>query len=76
MAEVMAIPIGTARGRLQRARARLEEEMQRLADSPRDLASTVARLDDWAAECREHLDSYRVDAVLASGATARRPASV
>jgi RNA polymerase sigma-70 factor (ECF subfamily) len=77
MAEVMGIPIGTARGRLQRARTRLEEEMQRLAESPQDLASTVARLDDWAAECRERLDSYRVDdPVPASDATARRPASV
>ena len=76
MAEVMGIPIGTARGRLQRARTRLEEEMQRLADSPHDLASTMERLDDWAAECRERLDSYRVDPVPASGATARRPASV
>jgi RNA polymerase sigma-70 factor (ECF subfamily) len=77
MAEVMGIPIGTARGRLQRARTRLEEEMQRLADSPHDLASTIARLDDWAAECRERMDSYRVEPLLAaSGATARRPASV
>ena len=78
MAEVMGIPIGTARGRLQRARTRLEEEMQRLAESPHDLASTMARLDDWAAECRERLDSYRArDPLLAaSGATARRPASV
>jgi hypothetical protein len=50
--------------------------MQRLADSPRNLASTMARLDDWAAECRERMDSYRVDAVPASDATARRPASV
>jgi RNA polymerase sigma-70 factor (ECF subfamily) len=77
MAEVVGIPIGTARGRLQRARTRLEEEMQRLAESPQDLASTMARLDDWAAECRERLDSYRVDdPVVASDATARRPASV
>ncbi len=59
MAEVLGIPIGTARGRLQRARARLEQVMQRLAESPQDLASTLARLDDWAAECRARLDSYR-----------------
>jgi RNA polymerase sigma-70 factor (ECF subfamily) len=78
MAEVMGIPIGTARGRLQRARTRLEEEMRRLAESPQDLASTMARLDDWAAECRERLDAYRVDppAAAASADTARRPASV
>jgi RNA polymerase sigma-70 factor (ECF subfamily) len=59
MAEVIGIPVGTARGRLQRARTRLEEAMQRLAESPQDLSSTLARLDDWAAECRERLDSYR-----------------
>ena len=53
------IPVGTARGRLQRARTRLEEAMQRLAGSPEELSSTMARLDDWAAECRERLDSYR-----------------
>ena len=78
MAEVLAIPIGTARGRLQRARTRLEDAMRRLAESPHDLASTLARLDDWAAECREHLGSYRVDDPMpaATAATARRPASV
>jgi RNA polymerase sigma-70 factor (ECF subfamily) len=59
MAEVIGIPVGTARGRLQRARAHLEEAIQRLAESPQDLSSTMARLDDWAAECRERLDSYR-----------------
>ena len=55
MAEVIGIPVGTVRGRLQRARARLEETIRRLAESPEDLSSTLARLDDWAAECREHL---------------------
>ena len=61
MADVLGIPVGTARGRLQRARTRLEDVMQRIADSPQDLASTLARLDDWAAECRARLDSYRVE---------------
>jgi RNA polymerase sigma-70 factor, ECF subfamily len=61
MAEVLGIPIGTARGQLQRARDRLEGVMQRLAESPQDLSSTLARLDDWAAECRERLDSYRAE---------------
>jgi len=59
MAAVLGIPLGTARGRLQRARTRLEQVMQRLAESPEDLTSTLARLDDWAAECRARLDSYR-----------------
>ena len=58
MAEVLGIPVGTARGRLQRARDKLEEVMQRLAESPQDLSSTLARLDDWAAECRAHLDGH------------------
>jgi RNA polymerase sigma-70 factor (ECF subfamily) len=61
MAEVIGIPVGTVRGRLQRARARLEETIQRLAESRQDLMSTLARLDDWAAECRQRLDSDRTD---------------
>jgi len=61
IAEVLGIPIGTARGRLQRARTKLEEVMQRLAESPQDLSSTLARLEDWAAECRERLGSYRAE---------------
>jgi RNA polymerase sigma-70 factor (ECF subfamily) len=75
MAEVIGLPIGTVRGRLQRARSRLEAAMQRLAESPADLESTLARLDDWAAECRERIDAYRVDpALAATEAVARRPA--
>src|SRR5262245_39962524 len=49
IADVIGIPVGTVRGRLQRARTRLEQVMQRLAETPQDLASTLARLDDWAA---------------------------
>jgi RNA polymerase sigma-70 factor (ECF subfamily) len=59
MAEALSIPVGTVRGRLQRARARLEAVMARLAESPRELSSTLERLDDWAAECREHLEGQR-----------------
>jgi RNA polymerase sigma-70 factor, ECF subfamily len=59
IAEALDIPVGTARGRLQRARAKLEEVMHRVAESPNELESTVARLEDWAKECRAHLDSYR-----------------
>ena len=62
MAEVMGIPLGTARGRLQRARVKLEEAMQRLADTPEHLVSTLSRLDDWAAECRRHMALLRGDA--------------
>lgn len=59
IAEALSIPVGTVRGRLQRARGRLEEVMRRLAESPQDLTSTLERLDDWAAECRERLDLAR-----------------
>ena len=61
IAEVLGIPVGTARGRLQRARTKLEEVMARLAESPQDLTSTLSRLEDWAAECRVHLDSHRAE---------------
>lgn len=76
MAEVIGLPIGTVRGRLQRARSRLEAVMQRLAESPADLESTLARLDDWAAECRERIGAYRVEdpAPAATEAIARRRA--
>jgi RNA polymerase sigma-70 factor (ECF subfamily) len=59
IAEALAIASGTARGRLQRARARLGEVMHRLLASRLDLTSTVACLEDWAKDCRQHLDSYR-----------------
>jgi len=59
IAEVLGIPVGTARGRLQRAREKLGEVMHRLTDSPHPLATTVACLEDWARDCRIHLDDYR-----------------
>jgi RNA polymerase sigma-70 factor, ECF subfamily len=59
IAEVLAIPAGTARGRLQRARDKLGEVMHRLTNSPQPLATTVACLEDWARDCRVHLSGYR-----------------
>jgi RNA polymerase sigma-70 factor (ECF subfamily) len=59
IADALEIPVGTAKGRLQRARERLEQAMSRLAESPNELESTMARLEDWAKECRADLDSYR-----------------
>jgi RNA polymerase sigma-70 factor (ECF subfamily) len=59
IAEVFCIPAGTAKGRLQRARTKLEKVIHRLAESASELESTVARLEDWAKECRDNLDSYR-----------------
>lgn len=59
IAVVLGIPVGTARGRLQRARTKLGEVMHRLTESPHDLTSTVARLEDWAKGCREQLGAER-----------------
>ena len=59
IAEVLVIPPGTARGRLQRARDKLAQAIHRLSASTQDLASTLACLEDWAKDCRAHLDSYR-----------------
>lgn len=59
IAEALAIPVGTARGRLQRARDRLGEVMHRLTASPAALTTTMAQLEDWARDCRAHLASYR-----------------
>lgn len=56
IAEVLDLPPGTARGRLRRARERLERAMTELAGSPELLESTLVRLDDWARECRKQMD--------------------
>ena len=59
IAAVLGVPVGTARGRLGRARDKLDETMRRLAESPQDLTSTLARLEDWAKECRDLMRSDR-----------------
>jgi RNA polymerase sigma-70 factor (ECF subfamily) len=59
IAEVLGIPVGTARGRLQRARGRLGELMHRLTSSAQDLTTTVARRADGAKGGRDQLDDYR-----------------
>jgi len=59
IAEALGIAVGTARGRLQRARTKLGEVMNRLTESSRDLTTTVACLEGWAKECQNHLNSYR-----------------
>ncbi len=51
IAEVLGIPPGTVRSRLQRARDALEAAMTRIARSREVLESTLTRLDDWAAGC-------------------------
>jgi RNA polymerase sigma-70 factor (ECF subfamily) len=58
IAEALGIPVGTARGRLQRARDKLGEVMHHLTESSQDPTTTVACLQDWAEDCRQHLNSY------------------
>jgi RNA polymerase sigma-70 factor (ECF subfamily) len=52
MAEVMGCPRETLKGRLWRARHRLEQQMARFAAEPGELHSTLTRLEDWAAQVR------------------------
>lgn len=55
VAEVVGVPEGTARTRIRRAKQLLEQEMAKIANSPKDLSSTLVNLEDWAADLREHL---------------------
>jgi RNA polymerase sigma-70 factor (ECF subfamily) len=52
IAVVLGVPEGTVKSRLHRARRRLKEAMEELAESPELLRSTLADLDDWARRCR------------------------
>jgi RNA polymerase sigma-70 factor (ECF subfamily) len=61
IAEVLGMPVGTVRGRLQRARKLLEQAMEQLAESPALLESTRTRLDDWVKDCRRHLGDFFSD---------------
>ncbi|MBZ5709136.1 RNA polymerase sigma factor [Nannocystis pusilla] len=51
----LAIPLGTAKTRLRRARQLLEEQLAALADSPALLTSTQTDLESWARELRDRL---------------------
>lgn len=55
IAEVLAVPQGTARSRLRRAREALEAALARLSRARDKLESTLTRLDDWAAACGREL---------------------
>lgn len=55
IAEILGVPEGTVKGRLYRARERLEAAMRGLAASAELLATTLSDLDDWARQCRHEL---------------------
>lgn len=55
IARVLAIPVGTAKSRLRRARDLLRTELKSLAQSVEVLTSTLANLDGWAKALHERL---------------------
>ncbi|HWN66819.1 MAG TPA: sigma-70 family RNA polymerase sigma factor [Haliangium sp.] len=61
IAEVLGVPDNTVRSRLHRAHASLKAAMERLADSPDELASTLDNLDEWARRCRAQLVEQPTD---------------
>lgn len=52
IAEVLDIPLGTAKTRIRRARQLVEEQLSALASSPSVLESTRMNLDGWAEQLR------------------------
>lgn len=59
LAEVLEVPLGTAKTRLRRARARLEERLAQLAESSQILQSTLSDLEGWARGLRDKVRSAR-----------------
>lgn len=55
LAIVLAIPEGTARSRLRRAREALEQKLAELADDPGVLSSTTTDLEGWAKRVRDRV---------------------
>jgi RNA polymerase sigma-70 factor (ECF subfamily) len=51
--EIVGVPAGTVKSRLQRGRRLLEEKLRALASSPQVLASTLTDLDRWAEGLRD-----------------------
>jgi RNA polymerase sigma-70 factor (ECF subfamily) len=61
IAEVLGVPDNTVRSRLHRAHASLKDALERLAESPEELASTLDNLDEWARRCRAQLVQQPAD---------------
>lgn len=56
IAEIYEVPEPTIRTRLRRAKLRLEEELESLAQTPQAAAETSSSLDVWARRLRAELD--------------------
>ena len=55
--EIMEIPASTVKMRLFRGRKRIESHMQRLAESPEQLQSSLSGLSAWAKRLREETEA-------------------
>lgn len=55
LAEILGVPVATARSRIVRAREQLAERIDALAESPELRASTTSGLEGWARSLRELL---------------------
>ena len=52
IAEIIEVPVGTVKSRLQRGRRLLEEALAKLASSQALLQTTLSNLEQWAADLR------------------------
>ena len=52
IAEVLGVPLGTAKTRLRRGRELLEQQMRALSDAPEALEAALADVDGWARSLR------------------------
>lgn len=59
IAEIIGVPQGTVKTRLQRGRRLLGERLERLEASPDVLRSTLSDLDGWAQGLRDRLSARR-----------------
>lgn len=59
IAEILNVPQGTVKSRLQRGRRLLEEKIEKLSTSEALLKTTLSNLDGWARALRERLSARR-----------------